>query len=125
SILAAVESAGARRQAERNANQERILRADADREKKNAEASAEENRSLLAQQYVSNGTRLLDEGDMAGALVWFAEALRRDAAHPERERLHRIRFAATWQQCPRPVHIWFHDGFADYVEFSRDGKYVL
>ena len=43
----------------------------------------------LTRLVVANGTRLLDEGDWFGALLWFAEGLQLDRDNPDRERTHR------------------------------------
>src|SRR5262249_14604231 len=59
--------------AERSADDERQARADVER--RSAEV-----RSLLGQQYVSNGARLMEDGDLSGALVCFVEALQQDHA---------------------------------------------
>ena len=60
-----------------------------------AEKLADDTRRLLSRQYVSNGTRLVDDGDLMGSLVWFAEALELDQGDPAREEMHRIRLAAV------------------------------
>src|SRR5262249_52539469 len=64
STWSAVLIADARDSANRSADDEREARADVERH-------AEEVRSLLGQQYVSNGARLMEDGDLSGALVWF------------------------------------------------------
>src|SRR5262249_13699423 len=79
----------------------------------------------LARLCVANGERLLDTGDGLGALVWFAEALRRDGGDPGREDTHRVRLAAALRQSLRLVLYWSHDQAVYHVEFSPDGRYVV
>ena len=101
----------------------------ADAARKDAQAAATkalssdaDNRHILARQYVANGSRLLDSGNRTDALVWFVEALRKDAADAERVAMHRRRIAATAQLCPKPERIWFHSGPVREAIFSPDGR---
>ncbi|MDA1275596.1 MAG: protein kinase [Verrucomicrobia bacterium] len=58
---------------------------------------------LAARLQVSNGLRLMDEGDFQGSLLWFAEALQTEQAFlsaDERER-HRLRIGAVLEQGPK------------------------
>src|SRR5262249_43226687 len=55
---------------------------------------AEESLQRLVRQYVAEGGRLTEEGDLLGALSWFAEALRLDRGDPRREEAHRLRLAS-------------------------------
>src|SRR5262249_19350341 len=59
------------------------------------------------------------------ALLWFVEALRKDACDSEREAMHRFRIAATAQLCPRSEQLWFHPGPVRQALFSPDGRRVL
>jgi hypothetical protein len=52
----------------------------------------------LSQLNVANGVRLMDEGDVLGALPWLVEALRLDQDNPERAALHRRRLGAVLQR---------------------------
>src|SRR5207249_2494528 len=45
-------------------------------QRERADLNAAESRTRLVRQYVANGNRLVDEGDLFGALPWFAEALK-------------------------------------------------
>jgi WD40 repeat protein/tetratricopeptide (TPR) repeat protein/tRNA A-37 threonylcarbamoyl transferase component Bud32 len=126
--LAAVSQAltDARDRADRNADQERTARQDADKARKLAERNATESRERLVQLNLMTGLRLMDEGDLFGSLVWFAQTLKLDQGNPEREAMHRLRLGAVLQQCPRLVRAWFpeHKGIY-YGSFSEDGKHVL
>ena len=59
--------------------EERSLRASASR-------SRSESRARLVGQYVANGNRLVDEGDLLSALPWFAKALQEEQSNPARGR---------------------------------------
>lgn len=48
----------------------------------------------VVRQYVANGTRQMNGGDLFGALLWYAEALRLDKGNDRREEPHRIRIAS-------------------------------
>src|SRR5437660_428853 len=71
------------------------------------------------------GGRQLDRGRLVEALVWFAEALRLDEGHPNREAMHRMRLAAVLRRCPRLVQVWFHDAPVTHAELSPDGRRVV
>src|SRR5262249_1060717 len=118
STLAAIQIAGARDEAKRHAENEGRARATAER-------NAEENRMLLSRQYVTNGVQLLEEGDLAGSLVWFTEALKRDPGNPEREGVLRTPTAPVLQHCPRPVQIWSPEGKVGVQKLSPDGRWLL
>jgi len=92
---------------------------------KRAEDQAEKSRQHLVLLYVDNGARLLDEGNLPGSLVFFAEALALDQGIPEREDMHRRRLGAILQQCVKTEQIWFHDGPINDAEFSPDGRHVV
>jgi WD40 repeat protein/tetratricopeptide (TPR) repeat protein len=79
----------------------------------------------LVQLYVSNGVRLMNEGDLLGSLPWFIKALEEEKGGPEREEIHQIRLCAVWQQCPRLVQLWVHDREVTHAEFSPDGCQVV
>ncbi len=74
---------------------------------------------------VSNGTRLLGEGDDFGALLWFAEALHLDPGNAEPEANHRLRMASILRQCPMPLQMWFHAEMVNTAVFSPDDRSVL
>ncbi len=49
---------------------------------------------------VDNGNRIIDQGDLTGALPWFAEALRLDRDDPAAAATHRLRLGTLLNQCP-------------------------
>src|SRR5439155_18183784 len=90
-----------------------------------AELQAEANRARLVRLNVGTGVRLMDGGDLFGALPYLAEALRLDREKGLPERVHRVRLGTLLRQCPRLVDLWFHDGALTTAEFSSDGRRVL
>ena len=90
-----------------------------------AQQSATEVSHLLARQYVDKGTQLTDEGNYYGALLWFAEALRRDSSEPASEALHRLRIGATLRACPKLLQVFTHRGDVNSVAFSSDGRRLV
>ena len=76
---------------------------------------------------VVQGLRHLDSGGLREALVWFAEALRREAPAPLswREEMHRIRLAGLLRQIPRLVQVWLPPVPAVRAEFSPEGKRLV
>jgi WD40 repeat protein/tetratricopeptide (TPR) repeat protein len=104
---------------------EQVERQNAQAAKDKALAADAENRRIVARQYVATGARLLEQGNRTDGLVWFVEALRKDAADEERVAMHRRRIAAVVQLCPRPEQLWFHPGPVTQAVFSPDGRRVL
>ncbi len=79
----------------------------------------------LVQIYVANGTRCADDGDQYGALLWFAEALRKEEGDPEREEVHRRRLALVLRQGPQLEQAWARSASSHFASFSPDGRRVL
>jgi WD40 repeat protein/serine/threonine protein kinase len=87
----------------------------------------------LVRQYVANGNRLVDDGDLFSALPWFAKALSEERHDPSRAAIHRLRLASTVRQCPKLTWMWWHTnaleefGLAKTLpdaQFSPDGLRV-
>jgi eukaryotic-like serine/threonine-protein kinase len=76
----------------------------------------------VVRQYVANGSRLMNEGDLFTALLWYVEALRLDAGDPRREESHRIRIASVLRQCPKLLNVFSHGTMLYHAEFSPDGN---
>ncbi|MBI1176105.1 protein kinase [bacterium] len=96
----------------------------ADESQRNANASqknAKESNDNLVRLLVANGNRLVESGDFANSLPWFAEALKRVQGDKEREEMHRIRIDSVVKQFPRPVQIIKHAAGVGWCEFSPDG----
>lgn len=93
--------------------------------RKDIAGALEESKTRLTQHYVASGVRLMDEHDLPGSLVWFAEALQLDRSDPEREHAHRVRLAAVLRQCPRLVQVWSHDQAVTQAEFIPNSRLVF
>jgi WD40 repeat protein len=99
-----------------------------------ARAGWDEARVRLVRLNVQTAMDLVDDGQLPLALPLLVEALRisttvhPDAADSERaateERMHRIRLAMVRRDCPRLLHVWFHDGQVADAAFSPDGSRV-
>jgi len=89
-----------------------------------AQSNAAESHARLVRQYVANGNRLVDEGDLLGALPWFAKALKEEQ-DPANSEIHRLRLGTTLQQCPELAMVWFPKAFVSWAEFSPDGSRVV
>ncbi len=109
----------AERAARRDAQENEKRAMEQEKTAKAEEAKAQER---LVYMHVATGVRLMDEGDLAGSLPWFAKALEEEKGGPEREEIHRMRLAAVWQQCPRLVQLWLREGV---VEFSSDNRRLI
>jgi WD40 repeat protein/serine/threonine protein kinase/tetratricopeptide (TPR) repeat protein len=90
-----------------------------------AETEAEKSRQGLVRLHAAQGLRLMNDGDLLGALGPLARALEQDRGDPGREELHRARLAAVLRQCPRLIQAWAYDGTAVSAGFSPDGRHVL
>jgi WD40 repeat protein len=78
----------------------------------------------LVRSHVDAGSRLMNEGDLFGALLWYAEALRLDAGDIRLEENHRIRIASVLRQCPKLVSVFAHEGPVNDGAFSPDGHHL-
>src|SRR5262249_41513206 len=102
----------------------RAGRREADDARADAERSARASQQQLVRLTVGNGIRQQEDGDLAGALVWLADALGREE-DPQKRDIHRLRLALFRAQCPRLVQLWFHDDAVVHAEHSPDGGRVL
>lgn len=104
------------------AAEEARLKTAAEQSRARAEENAAANQKLIGEQFVAQGTRLLEDGDVSGALLWFVEALHRDRDDADRAAQHRVRIGALLRQCPRPTHVVIHPKAIAHAEFTPDGK---
>src|SRR5262249_18324090 len=111
--------------ANRAAENESEAAADLRGEQGKAHAALRLAQDRLVDLEVATGVRLMDEGDLIGTLPWFARALEDEKGGPEREQIHRMRLGAVWQQCPRLLQLWLHEGPVSHAEFSLDGRLVV
>jgi serine/threonine protein kinase/WD40 repeat protein len=79
---------------------------------------------------VGNGTRLLNDGDLLGALPWFIAARNDDRHDPpeiedaRRAAIHRLRVESVLSQCPPLAHVWAFSEAASSALFSPDGGLI-
>jgi len=125
SVISAIRIAGARDDATRNAIDALAAKEREGGQRKLAEGNASESHQRLIRLHVANGSRLLDESDLFGALPWFTEALALDQGDDSREERHRTRIAAVLANAPKLVHLWRHDHEVEYVAFSPDGRRIV
>ena len=125
SATAAFRIAGARDEATRNAREALGAKENESAQRKLAEAKARESRQRLVRLHVANGERLLDEGDLFGALPWLTEALHLDKAERPRRKRTAPRLAAVLAQAPRLAQVWRHEQEVEYATFSPDGRRVV
>jgi WD40 repeat protein/serine/threonine protein kinase len=123
--VAAIRIAGARDEATRNAQEALEAKENEGAQRQLAEVRAKESRHRLIQLHVANGTRLLEDGDLFGALPWLTEALALDQGDVSREERHRTRIAAVLAPTPRLLHLWQHDHEVEHVAFSPDGRRIV
>jgi WD40 repeat protein/tetratricopeptide (TPR) repeat protein len=81
----------------------------------------DEARRRLSRLDVATGFRHVEDGDLLGALSWFAEAYRLDAGDPRRLEAHRLRINATLGRCPKLVRVWRFEGQVLNVALGPDG----
>jgi WD40 repeat protein len=84
-------------------------RNEARRQQQVAEEQRDQSRRRLVQLNVNNGVRLGDEGDLSGALLWYAEAAKLGQGRAAEEPLLRERISATVRAHPLLEHVWFND----------------
>jgi WD40 repeat protein/serine/threonine protein kinase len=92
-----------------------------DREKHQAHMAREQ----VLRLSVANGVRLENEGDLTGALLWFAQSLRLVEGDADQERVHRLRYASVLQHFPRLLQVLSHTNGLHYAVFSPDGRSIL
>jgi WD40 repeat protein/tetratricopeptide (TPR) repeat protein len=75
--------------------------------------------------YVASGEALIAKDDFWGGLLWFAEALKRDANNAERAHIHRLRIGSHLRHAPILLQSWLMKSPLNYVEFSPDGNRIV
>lgn len=93
------------------------------REWQRAEFEKRQNTERLARMHRSNGVRLMEQGDLLGALPSLVEALRLQPGG--NEEVARLRIGSLLQQAPKLRQMWFHKDFVVWAAFSADGGRVL
>jgi len=96
----------------------------AESEARRAAANEKEALKSLITQYVDNGNRLTEEGDLFGALPWYLKALEGET-DPAAIARHRFRIGANLYLAPKLVQLWTHEGSVNDAAFSPDGRLVV
>jgi WD40 repeat protein/tetratricopeptide (TPR) repeat protein len=81
--------------------------------------------AYTVQLATANGTRLLQDDDVSGAALWFAEALVQDPDNPKTMKDNRQRLSIAMNVGPRLVQVWFPRGKIAHATFSPKGEFVL
>ncbi len=89
-----------------------------------AEARSEESRSRLVRMHTAAGTRLVQDGHACDALLHFTAALELDAAHPDKQLMHRRRLGAVLGTSPELTGLYATGGVWN-AAFSPDGSQLL
>ncbi len=117
------------REARRRAEEAREKSREARRRSKEAEVARERAREhqqvsehRLVSMTVAQGTRALEEGDPAAALLWYARAYRLDRDKPEARAIHQRRAGAILRHLPRLVGAWTG---VESPQFLADGRRFL
>jgi WD40 repeat protein/serine/threonine protein kinase len=121
----AVEATRARSAEVRQRVEAQHAQARAEAQQQRADAETQRFQRNVVRDYVANGTRLMNEGDLFTALLWYTEALRLDAGDAGREEPHRIRIASVLRQCPKLLNVLSHGTMVYHAVFSPDGGKVL
>jgi len=89
-----------------------------------ADSRADEIRWRLVRINVDNGVRLMDQGDHAGALPWFAEALLLDRDLPEAAAAHRLRLGTLLNQSPTLDGVFGHARPINWATLDCSGRWL-
>jgi WD40 repeat protein/serine/threonine protein kinase len=109
------------------ANAARESAAKAQAKEKLARENAAETRRVLGEFSIANGVRLEEQGDLLGAMLWYAEPLRRDPDNTEAVATTRLRLTAyrRYAGLPTLVQVFTQTSGVNYAEFSPDGRRVF
>ena len=89
-----------------------------------AETRREESRQRLVRMNVAAGNKLVEEGAQLESLPYLPEALRLDAGHPERGKIHRQRFAAVRDYGPKLIE-YCATGPVVHAAFDPTGGHIV
>ncbi len=84
----------------------------------------DQNREQIVRLSVANGVRLMDEGDLSGALLWFADTLPLITNRPAEEAIHRIRIQQVLQATPRLLQVRALTGLPELTAWSPDSRRI-
>lgn len=80
---------------------------------------------LAAELQITQGIHVMDQGDLAGSLLWFVQAMDQARWTKEEMEMHRLRLGAVLRDCPKLVQLISHERPFEQVEFSPDGQRLL
>jgi WD40 repeat protein len=90
-----------------------------------ARAAERESRQRMVRLGIMTGTRALESGEPAAALLWFHQAWELDRPNPDAEPSHRARLAGLLHSMPELLGACFHRGQVADAAFSPDGTRLL
>jgi hypothetical protein len=77
----------------------------------------------LVRLNVANGLKLVDQGDLSAALLWFMEALKLEPDGSRGQAQQRLRLNSVLRQHPALYQVW--SAAQGFPRFSRDGRAVF
>jgi WD40 repeat protein len=89
----------------------------------NIRAARHDARMSQVRLNLQNGAQAVQSGNVAAALPWLVESLKRDEA--ERATTHRIRIGSLLRGSPRPIRTWSISAPVETVGFSSDDAFLL
>jgi WD40 repeat protein len=95
------------------------------RDRDAARAAEQDSRRRMVRLHIMNGTRALEAGEAAAALLWFHQAWKLDRQDPEAEPSHRARLAGVLHGLPELVGVCFHRCQVTDAAFSPEGTRLL
>lgn len=119
-----------RDRADRQAGEAQTARDEAQRQQKEAVASAVENRRLYDKSLIERGYQHELKGDLLKAMQWYVEPLRAPHPDPEAEKTHKERLGRYLKHAnlPKLIHLFPQRGYTQGAAgacWSPDGKTVL
>jgi eukaryotic-like serine/threonine-protein kinase len=90
-----------------------------------ARTAQQESQRRMIRMNIMTGTRSLDAGEPAAALLWFHQAWELDRPNPQAEPSHRARLAGLLQSFPELLGVCFHRDQVCDAAFSPDSRRLL
>lgn len=91
-----------------------------------ADRNARTAREGVVRLSIANGTRLAEENNPLGALVWFTEGFSKSTGRsPEAEDIHRRRLGWILRRAPKLLQLWAYDEAVNVTRFTPDGRKVV
>lgn len=93
--------------------------------RRKAQEEARHQTDRVADLYSANGTQLERQGDVAGALLWFARAATDEATEGDRRTRLLQRIEQLWPQVPKAPLLLAHPGAIRVAGFSANGQRII